>query len=975
MTFRYIAWMAILFLAFGNTAYAVDTDGDGVVDSIDIDDDNDGVLDTYENLIDLSVFTLNGDATQISATEIRLTNAANNQFGTAMSQYTVDLSKSFSIDAEVYLGTKDANGADGMSFVLHNDSRGTNAVGNGEGSTLGSMANASTPGIANGLSFEFDTYKSVDGSDDPVEDHTQIRDTDVSFDDTAGAVTTVTKLPNLEDGNWHTFHLAWDADTSTLSYKIDGTDMQGITDTNIAANYFGGSNKVYFGFTAATGGLNNDQRIRNVTSTTLKDSDADGVPNHIDLDSDNDGIPDNIEAQSSDSYIAPGTFADANGNGLNDIYEAAQGGTDIVPVNTEGATVADYVNNDTDGDAISDCEEGLPDTTSNKACPVTTVQANGLVMWAGGNGYGDVNGNVDDPTADLQWGSHDAAYREFKLSVNNDYYTVQKDTALNGNVLANDTGKGMQVNTTPVTAPQNGTLTLNSDGTFTYTPNTGYVGTDFFEYSVTDTYGVSAVAKVYLSVEEPIVLDGTLIAEYRMDVCGFDGSTGDVIDNTVNRLYGTTRNGTLKSTGIICGSARFDGVDDDIVVPTDPKLDFDPNVGFTVSAWVYVTADTDGVYVSKMSGTGSFDDGWDLELYANTIYFDINGWDDWAEVANPSSDAWHQITGVYDPNNSGSQIMLYIDGSLADSTSYTTTFRNASSDDLTIGSGGTNGYQEYYQGDIDEVKIWDRPLTEQEVQDIYNNESAGRNWDNTDGTTTRVCRTCQCTAKPGSNLVSLQADFRTMTALGLPTDVNSILSPDFGSNYGASGDWYMAKRVYDVQPAPDGNNSASYQALSLSDNLEFGAAYWIRNTNASNSDVIYHANLKTVDFNATIADYPSCRSVNGKCVLIDLVSPNGTTNNGPYIYTMASFPVSKQIQWKEVRVLIDGVSYTPDQAEALGATFSATIWRYDQNGNSYTDVVPATPGVIDTIDPCYGYWVRLDQNASGKRVQLLVPEE
>ena len=130
-----------------------------------------------------------------------------------------------------------------------------------------------------------------------------------------------------------------------------------------------------------------------------------------------------------------------------------------------------------------------------------------------------------------------------------------------------------------------------------------------------------------------------------------------------------------------------------------------------------------------------------------------------------------------------------------------------------------------------------------------------------------------------------------------------------------------------------------------------------------------------MDFNATIDNYSSCRSANGKCILVDLEEPNGTDNNGPYIYTLTSFPVSKPIYWKNVRILIDGTSYTPDQAAALGETFNATIWRYDQNGNNYTSVAPDTPGTPNTIDPCRGYWIELDKNTAGKDVKLLIPQE
>ena len=45
--------------------------------------------------------------------------------------------------------------------------------------------------------------------------------------------------------------------------------------------------------------------LGDLTLTMMADTDADGIPDHLDLDSDNDGIADNIEAQSTQGYIAP----------------------------------------------------------------------------------------------------------------------------------------------------------------------------------------------------------------------------------------------------------------------------------------------------------------------------------------------------------------------------------------------------------------------------------------------------------------------------------------------------------------------------------------------------------------------------------------------------------------------------------------------------------------------------------------------
>ena len=62
-----------------------------------------------------------------------------------MSEGRIDITHDFTIDLDVFLGGKDI-GADGLAFVLHNDPRGTKAVGLG-GGNLGAW------GIQNGLAI------------------------------------------------------------------------------------------------------------------------------------------------------------------------------------------------------------------------------------------------------------------------------------------------------------------------------------------------------------------------------------------------------------------------------------------------------------------------------------------------------------------------------------------------------------------------------------------------------------------------------------------------------------------------------------------------------------------------------------------------------------------------------------------------------------------------------------------------------
>jgi len=71
-------------------------------------------------------------------------------------------------------------------------------------------------------------------------------------------------------------------------------------------------------------------------------------------------------------------------------------------------------------------------------------------------------------------------------------YTTNKNIPVSGNVLLNGTPDSdpendpLTVTTTPVVGPANGVVTLNADGTFTYTPNPGFSGTDTFTYEVCD---------------------------------------------------------------------------------------------------------------------------------------------------------------------------------------------------------------------------------------------------------------------------------------------------------------------------------------------------------------------------------------------------------------------------------------------------------------------------------------------------------
>ncbi|MBX3301371.1 MAG: cadherin-like domain-containing protein [Nitrospira sp.] len=75
-------------------------------------------------------------------------------------------------------------------------------------------------------------------------------------------------------------------------------------------------------------------------------------------------------------------------------------------------------------------------------------------------------------------------------------------SGLAANLLANDTDPDSSTRIVTLgTEPANGTLVLNTDGTFTYRPNTGFTGIDSFTYTASnDDNQMSNVATVMITV-------------------------------------------------------------------------------------------------------------------------------------------------------------------------------------------------------------------------------------------------------------------------------------------------------------------------------------------------------------------------------------------------------------------------------------------------------------------------------------------
>lgn len=180
-----------------------------------------------------------------------------------------------------------------------------------------------------------------------------------------------------------------------------------------------------------------------------------------------------------------------------------------------------------------------------------------------------------------------------------DWFTAPFGKGISGNVLANNgsgadsdaDGDPLTVTAGQFTTARGGTLVLNADGSFAYTPPEAFYGTDSFQYSLSDGFGGTATGTALISTAAPA---GSVYCTAGDDING--GSTvRDVI-------FGLDGNDSLSGQGgndLLSG-----GTGDDTVV------------GGAGSDQLYGQADKDllkgGLGADYLSGGNGGDD-----LYGN----------------------------------------------------------------------------------------------------------------------------------------------------------------------------------------------------------------------------------------------------------------------------------------------------------------------------------------------------------------------
>jgi len=161
---------------------------------------------------------------------------------------------------------------------------------------------------------------------------------------------------------------------------------------------------------------------------------------------------------------------------------------------------------------------------------------------------------------------------------------------------------------------------------------------------------------------------------------------------------------------------EFDGVVDYVDCGDDASLVITNEI--TVEAWVKGYTQPDGGnnehLVAKQDSYGLCWDHMDSRVDTSFWIKDTTGtWIPTNSIPNPPANEWHHLVGVYN----GTYLILYVDGFEASSKNVGTLTIESNDNHLIIGA--ARSYTAFFNGIIDEVAVYNRALSPEEIYNHY----------------------------------------------------------------------------------------------------------------------------------------------------------------------------------------------------------------------------------------------------------------
>lgn len=303
-------------------------------------------------------------------------------------------------------------------------------------------------------------------------------------------------------------------------------------------------------------------------------------------------------------------------------------GTNDAPVatsiNTQQNNDSDTVNldvsvnfSDGEGDVFTYTATGLP--TGITINPDTGVITGSLASSASQSGPYTVTviaSDASDETAESTFTWHILNPAPI---AGDDGFQLNENTSIVSSVADNDHDPdGDQLSFSLNDSVTNGGLSFNADGSYSYTPNDNFSGTDTFTYTVTDEDGATDTASVNLTV---------LTVNNAAQIAGDDaGSVTEVVEAESGLIL--TDSGSLSIADSDAGQSEFNPSS---VTPSAGALG---SLSITASgSWLYTVANADIDYLDESETKQDVFTVQSLDGTEHTIVITINGVDEF--IDNP----------------------------------------------------------------------------------------------------------------------------------------------------------------------------------------------------------------------------------------------------------------------------------------------------------------------------------------------------
>lgn len=193
----------------------------------------------------------------------------------------------------------------------------------------------------------------------------------------------------------------------------------------------------------------------------------------------------------------------------------------------------------------------------------------------------------------------------------------------------------------------------------------------------------------------------------------FEGQGNTVIDLSKENNDGTIKGATRIKEGKIGSAIKFNGKDDYVEVPHSKSLSITEKI--TVMAWENMRPGSSGELAIVSKGQWAANDlPYELTVTPGGVIFwqfYDNGGRDGCSTPSPPVGEWHHIAGTYD----GESFKAYVDGEMKKEWAYKGKMpENTAS--VTIGK-RSKAEEGFFDGQIDEVAIFNRVLTPKEIQE------------------------------------------------------------------------------------------------------------------------------------------------------------------------------------------------------------------------------------------------------------------